>query len=87
MASKQRIRKLNIGPAMLQSDRVTAKNSHVGMVVIADYVSDEDAQRYLVFERQGVVATTKRAKKTNAKAVAAPAQSATAFPPPDVARG
>ena len=49
MSQKARIRKLMIGP----SEKVTAKNSHVGMTVIADFVSDADSQRYLVFERTG----------------------------------
>lgn len=54
--AKQRIRTLMLGP----SEKVTARNSHTGMFVIADYVSDEDGQRYLVFERQGTATPSKR---------------------------
>jgi hypothetical protein len=80
MASKQRYRKLSLGP----SDRVTSKNSHVGMSVIADYI--ESGQRYLVFERASAESPKKAAPRAKSNAKAASSQ-ATAFPGTVVANG
>lgn len=82
MATRTPYRKLSLGP----SERVTARNSHVGYFVIADYIDPADSQRYLVFERSGGTVTVKRqAKKLNAKQ--RPTEGATAFPPAEAARG
>ena len=59
MATRSKIKKLCLGP----SPAVTAKNSLVGMRVIADYLSDEDAQRYMVFERMGNAANGSESSK------------------------
>jgi hypothetical protein len=53
MASRQKYRKLNLGP----SERVTAKNSCVGMLCISDYVDTQNSQRILVFERPAKIST------------------------------
>jgi hypothetical protein len=50
MSKQQRIRKLQIQNTV---GKVTAKNSNAGMMCIADFISDLDNQRYLVFERIG----------------------------------
>ena len=47
-----RINKLVLGP----SEPVTARNSHAGMLIIADYIDPMNNQRTLVLER---VATDK----------------------------
>lgn len=57
MASRSKYRKLVIGP----SERITAKNSVVGMLCISDYVDGQTSQRVLVFERP-VKVTTEAAK-------------------------
>ena len=52
MASRQRIRKLSLGP----SEPVTARNSCAGMIVIADYLDPINNHRTLVLERVGSIA-------------------------------
>jgi hypothetical protein len=48
MASKQRFRKLVLGP----SEPITRKNSVQGMIVEGDYISPIDNQRTLVLEKK-----------------------------------
>lgn len=73
MASKQRYRKVSLGP----SEKVTARNSHVGMQCVADYIDATDAQRYLLMERIGMTPPVKRRlKKTQAAAPAPGSQEA-----------
>lgn len=85
MASRQRYTKLNLGPA----DKVTARNSVVGCVVIADYLDVLNNQRTILVERP-LTATGHRASKPKVKK---PVDSkprtdpATAFPAVEAARG
>jgi hypothetical protein len=67
MSVKQRYRKLYIGPGG-SGERVTARNSHVGMTVLADYIDAVDDKRYLLFERQGAAAAPKQRKPRTPKA-------------------
>jgi hypothetical protein len=75
MASKSRYHKVCLGPGG-SSDRITARNSHVGMQVIADYIDATDAQRYLLFERIGAAAPVKRRSKKGQQPVAPGPQAA-----------
>jgi hypothetical protein len=47
MSSRQKYRKLNLGP----SEKITARNSVVGMLCISDYIDTQVNSRVLVFER------------------------------------
>jgi hypothetical protein len=75
MASKSRYHKVCLGPGG-SSDRITARNSHVGMQVVADYIDATDAQRYLLLERIGMVPATKRRSKKSQAAVSVPGPQA-----------
>jgi hypothetical protein len=75
MASKQKYRKLVLGP----SGKITARSSVVGLVVIADYLDPANNQRTLVLERPSAVVAvepkplTPRKKKTAAAGEETPA--------------
>lgn len=85
MASKQRYRKLCLGPGG-SGERVTARNSVIGMTVVGDYVSPADAQRYLLLERPDAAAPSpaakvaarprRKARKVNAQATPSPVTDA-----------
>lgn len=47
MASKQKFAKLNLGPA---GAKVSRRSAILGGKVVADYVSPDDNQRYVVVE-------------------------------------
>lgn len=58
MSSRQKYRKQTIGPA----EKITARNSLVGLIVLADYVDPASNQRTLVFERPSKSITIEAAK-------------------------
>lgn len=67
---------------------INAKNSLVGLNVVADYIDPQTGQRKLVFERPDATITKRPATQTTpakAKTVAPKPkpQPATSFPPPE----
>lgn len=70
MSKVQRIRKLMLGP----SEKITARNSVVGNMCIADYVVD--GCRYLVFERAETAERKPRTKPNSKPAAKQDAQVA-----------
>jgi hypothetical protein len=78
MSSRQKYRKVNLGP----SDKITARNSLAGLVVLADYVDPSSGQRTLVLERPAkAVADAPKAVARKKKAAAdQPQDAGLAFP-------
>ena len=63
MSTRTKFRKLSLGP----SEKITRKNSNVGLTVISDYIDPLTNQRTLVLERFESAATAapvKRAAKS-----------------------